>query len=205
MKILLLRHGATAGNQKKSYIGKTDEPLSPLGIWQAQAAGTMAGLPFVCVSPLLRARQTAGLMFPEAEQIVLEDLREMDFGIFEGRNAEEMKEDGAYRSWVESGCLAPCPGGESRQEFSRRVQRCFGEVVCSHLAQGTDCLVFVVHGGVIMAVLERFSRPAMDYYDGYADNCQGFLGTAVSAPGEEPSFFLTDLQKIFTLKESGQT
>ena len=171
MKILLLRHGATAGNRQRRYIGRTDEPLSPDGIRQAEAAGALPGYPFVYVSPLLRARQTAEILFPGAEQVALKDLREMDFGVFEGRNAAEMEEDPAYRSWVESGCLAPCPGGESRQGFSRRVQRCFGEVVCSHLAQGTECLVFVVHGGVIMAVLEQFARPAVNYYEGYVDNC----------------------------------
>lgn len=204
MKILLLRHGATAGNRQRRYIGRTDEPLSPDGIRQAEAAGALPGYPFVYVSPLLRARQTAEILFPGAEQVALKDLREMDFGVFEGRNAAEMEEDPAYRSWVESGCLSPCPEGESRAGFSRRAGRCFEDAVLSRFDQGTERLAFVVHGGVIMAVLEQFARPAVNYYEGYVDNCQGYLCTAVRGCGKSPSLLLTDLKKISLLKENGQ-
>ncbi len=201
MKILLVRHGATAGNRQRKYIGRTDEPLSPSGIRQAKAAGTLYGFPFVYVTPLIRTRQTADLLFTGAKQIVLEDLREMDFGDFEGKSSAQMETDTAYRSWVEGGCLSPCPGGESREEFSRRVSSCFEAAVLSGIAEGLDRLVFVIHGGTIMAVLEKFSRPAVSYYDGHVDNCQGFLCTAAVSGEKDLPFFLTDLRKFLSLKE----
>lgn len=193
MKVLLIRHAATAGNEEKRYIGRTDEPLSPKGIREARAAGGSRNVPFVYVTPLIRTGQTARILFPCAEQIVAEDLREMDFGIFEGRNAAEMETDPSYRAWVEGGCLGQCPNGESRREFSARVQTAFEELLrpylpfCPFTKEETgsggkrETAVFVIHGGSVMAILEKFARPKMSFYEGYLNNCQGFLCT-VSVP-----------------------
>lgn len=89
--ILLIRHGATAGNLEKRYIGRTDEPLCALG--ESQAIALAPSLPqcdTVFSSPLLRCRQTAGILFPERKINIIQDLRECDFGLFEGKNADEM-------------------------------------------------------------------------------------------------------------------
>ena len=87
--VVLIRHGATEGNVQKRYIGRTDEPLCPHG--QVQAA-CLAGVEAdrIVVSPMLRARQTADLAFPGREYEIAEDLRETDFGEFEGKTADEM-------------------------------------------------------------------------------------------------------------------
>lgn len=205
MKILLLRHGATAGNEQRKYIGRTDEPLSGQGIAQARTlaergirvetvfsaergirAGTAWSVPAcVYVTPLVRTRQTAAILFPGAEQIVVDDLREMDFGDFEDRSAEEMAEDAAYREWVEGECEGPCPGGESKADFSRRVQEAFARVIAARMeaASSREPAVFVVHGGTIMAVLEKYARPAMGFYEGHVQNCQGIVCTVL--PGTD--------------------
>lgn len=201
MKVLFLRHGATAGNELRRYIGRTDEPLSPQGIRETGNAGGSAALFLVYVTPLLRTRQTAEIMFPNAQQIIVEDLREMDFGDFEGRNAQEMEFDQAYRDWVNGGCLGQCPGGESREAFTCRVQAAFEKTMITHMYSemnfGTDTAVFVVHGGTIMAVLEKYARPAMTFYEGHVGNCQGFLCTLSSSAGEEElPFLLTDITKV---------
>lgn len=203
MKVLLLRHGATAGNERRKYIGRTDEPLSGRGVAQARALaerGIRAGAAWpvpacVYVTPLIRTRQTAALLFPEAEQIVVEDLQEMDFGDFENRSAEEMAEDAAYREWVEGKCEGPCPGGESKADFSRRVQKSFADVIAARMKRDALCggeagtqaasepAVFVVHGGTIMALLEKYARPAVGFYEGHMQNCQGIVCTVL--PGTE--------------------
>ena len=95
MRIFLLRHGLTEGNIHRRYNGRTDEPLCQQGILQAQAAGILENMSYVYVSPMQRAVQTAKICFPNAQMHIIEDLREMDFGDFEGRTADEMADDTA--------------------------------------------------------------------------------------------------------------
>jgi alpha-ribazole phosphatase len=159
MLVFLLRHAHTAGNLDKRYIGRTDEPLCAAGLAALRLAGTFPQITRVSVSPLCRARETARSLFPSAEQIVRQGLREMDFGDFEGRTAAEMTEDAAYRTWVESGCLSACPNGESLAMFSARTCSAFEEAVMEALRRGDEHLVIVAHGGTIMAVMERYARP----------------------------------------------
>lgn len=54
---------------------------------------------------------------------VIPEWRETDFGIFEGKTAQEMEEDPDYRAWVDSGCRGPVPGGEQLAEFQARLLR----------------------------------------------------------------------------------
>ena len=174
MQVTLIRHSKTPGNAELRYNGRTDEPLSEEGVALAEQVGADLGVHRVCVTPLQRTQQTAVILFPEAEQIVVDDLREMDFGDFEGRSYTEMEHDQAYRAWVEGGCLAPCPNGEGREEFSDRVCAAFEGVVRAAAERGEETLTFVVHGGTIMAIMERFVRPRQDYYSYSVKNCQGY-------------------------------
>lgn len=194
MKVLLIRHGMTAGNALRRYIGRTDEPLSPQGFEAAQAACGNTAVDFVYVTPLLRTRQTAAILFPNAKQIIVDDLREMDFGDFEGRSADEMNNDQAYREWVDGSCMGQCPNGESTEAFKRRVLTAFEKTMYNH-SPSAETAAFVVHGGTIMAVLEKYARPAMSFYDGYAKNCGGFLCTVSPTEDNALPFVLTDVTR----------
>ena len=174
MQVILIRHSKTPGNAELRYNGRTDEPLSNEGIALAEQADGDSNVETVYVTPLQRTKQTAAILFPEAKQVVVDDLREMDFGDFEGRSYTEMEHDEAYRGWVESGCLAPCPNGEGRPEFSERVCTAFAAIVQDALQRREESLAFVVHGGTIMAIMERFARPKQDYYSYSVKNCQGY-------------------------------
>lgn len=191
MQVILIRHSKTAGNELRRYIGRTDEPLSPAGVALAQSRGQDASVEKVYVTPLLRTRQTAEILFPNARQIVVEGLREMDFGTFENRSAEEMEHDDAYRAWVDGGCIAPCPDGEGREAFSRRVCAAFADVLAHERGEKA---VFVVHGGTIMAVMERFARPKRGYYDYGAANCRGYTCLCSRPEGEEQPLLLTNVR-----------
>ena len=164
MLIWLLRHGMTALGQQKRYQGRTDTSLSETGRLCLRPAALRPGK--VYVSPMLRARETAEILFPEARQLCVPDLREMDFGAFEGRGWWEMETDPAYRRWVEGECRGRCPGGEDRAGFSDRVCRAFAALVDTARTQGEEQLIVVAHGGTQMAVLERWGRPARPYYAG---------------------------------------
>ena len=172
MLIYLLRHGATACNAERRYQGNTEIPLSPAGRAALQKADFSPDSLFV--SPLSRAVETAAILFPGVRQTSVSALREMDFGVFEGRNFREMECDGAYRAWVDGGA-GRCPGGESRDEFSSRVCGAFAAVVDGGLASGAVRLAIVAHGGTQMAAMERFALPRRTYFDWKAPCGGGFV------------------------------
>ena len=163
MTVWLLRHGLTAENARRCYLGRRlNPPLSPEGA-QALKSANFAPVK-VYVSPLVRARQTAQILFPTAETETVADLAEMDFGDIDGRTADEMADDPTYRAWVEQGCETRCPNGETRVEFCARTCRAFAALVDRAAAEGRERLVIVAHGGTQRAVMERFSAPPCGYF-----------------------------------------
>ena len=56
MEIIFIRHGATAGNLERRYIGRTDEPLCPLGVEQIEKLKGLFEPDYLFVSPMLRTR-----------------------------------------------------------------------------------------------------------------------------------------------------
>ena len=102
-KIHILRHGLTQANLEGRYIGRSDPPLCEQG--RAQLRELAAGCEYpsvqrVYTSPLLRARQTAEMIYPGQEQETVDKLRELDFGDFEGRTAAELEHYQAFRAWI---------------------------------------------------------------------------------------------------------
>ena len=177
MLIYLLRHGLTQDNQEKRYQGRRDAPLCPQGLAQLRRADFAPKT--VMITSLQRTRQTAEVLFPDAELVVADGLKEMDFGVFEGRNYREMEYDPQYRAWVETGCEGRCPGGESKAEFCQRVCTAFAALVDAALAAGEPQLVIVAHGGTQMAALERFAVPHKNYYSWCAPAAGGFVLDAI--------------------------
>lgn len=168
-KVLFIRHGATAGNLRRRYIGRTDEALCPDGIRQVEALaakGLQADLLFV--SPMLRTRETAQMLFPGKDAVLADDLRETDFGDFEGMTADELTGNADYQAWVDSGCTGPIPGGESVPEFKQRC--CDAFLRCMAQVPAGCTAAFVFHGGCIMSILEAFALPKKDFYDYHVSN-----------------------------------
>jgi len=178
IRVNLIRHGKTAGNSEKRYIGKTDQPLSEEGIRelnQRMDAGLYRNLPEperLVSSPMLRCLGTAEILYPGYRPEVIPDLRECDFGIFEGRNHWEMESDPRYLSWLASEGTDPFPGGEDPAEFRRRVCVAFGELV--ETCRDESNLTVVCHGGTIMAILGEFSQPQQPFYHWQTGNGAGF-------------------------------
>lgn len=172
IEVVLVRHGATNGNLHGRYNGRTDEPLSRAGHKAALRAAIKGVAGPVYVSPMRRARQTAGLLFPDAAQVVVDGFREMDFGHFEGKNHRELEKDPDYRGWLAEGCLGRCPGGEHLDEFIGRTSAAFLRLVTE--TQGQSPLIVVAHGGTLMALMHRFSGSEKNYFDWHADNLSGW-------------------------------
>ncbi|MBP3761767.1 MAG: histidine phosphatase family protein, partial [Ruminococcus sp.] len=89
MKINFIRHGMTAGNEMKKYIGTTDEELSEKGISIIKSI-QYPDCDTLIVSPMKRCIQTAKIIYPDKNYIICEDFRECDFGDFEGKNYIEL-------------------------------------------------------------------------------------------------------------------
>lgn len=167
MKIYLIRHGMTERNKQKRYIGTSDEPLCPEGRMQIEIR-EYPQADIVYVSPLKRCIMTAQSIYPDNEINICSKLREMDFGEFEGKNYDELKDNPAYIEWIESGGNKPFPQGESRKEFSQRCVEGFEECLndCRNRtdSKNADSVAFVVHGGTIMAIMEKYGTPKGEYY-----------------------------------------
>ncbi|MBQ8091865.1 MAG: histidine phosphatase family protein, partial [Pyramidobacter sp.] len=173
MEIVLIRHGRTASNEARRYLGRADEPLSPDGRNQARALH-LSGIPHaerVYSSPLKRCLETAEIVFPGCAPIAVPEFVEIDFGRFEGRTHDQLTaEEPAYTAWLDSRGEGEIPGGETQAQLRTRVRTGFLRV-----AAETDCLkriAVVVHSGVIMAIISEFARPKRNFYDCFIGNCQ---------------------------------
>lgn len=165
-KIHLLRHGLTEGNLQGLYIGHTDSPLCEAGIKQIEQMKKEYIYPdasFVFSSPLSRCTDTAKLIYPSVEPIVIEDLIEYDFGAFDGRSAEELhKKQPTFDAWLAGEPGVRPPFGETNAEFAKRVCTCFCKIVDGILKTETDNTVIVTHGGVIMTLLANYALPELE-------------------------------------------
>lgn len=173
MELYLIRHAQTTFNEQGRYAGKTDVPLSKQGEKDAQMTGGFPAVDRVFVSPMLRARQTAAILFPNADQEVIDGLREMDFGVFEGRTANEMADDARYRAWLNGGS-EKCPGGENMDDFTVRAAQALADAVRTAKGQGRDYAVIMTHGGVIMALMGRFACPKKEPFAYHVENLGGY-------------------------------
>jgi alpha-ribazole phosphatase len=168
LEILLIRHGKTAGNLEGRYVGRTDEVLCPIGRLEIEALRDTR--PFdqtpdiVLTSPLKRCQETANILWPETLPVLVTDFRECDFGDFEYKNYKELNGDERYQAWIDSGGTLPFPHGESVEEFKERVQKAFRQVLKDLQVCGCEKAAMTVHGGTIMAIMEKWGTPAGEYF-----------------------------------------
>ena len=158
-RLYLIRHGETLANREYRYIGTRDDPLSTHGETQAlQLAEALSGLPIAAIysSPLQRAYQTA---LPIAARHSLEvqrvdDLRECNFGQWEGMSRTEVMERSPedrqrYHEWEHNTSIAP-PGGESFEVLQKRVVTVVERLAQAHPDQA---IALVSHVGPIKVLL----------------------------------------------------
>ena len=167
--ITLIRHGRTSGNREKRYVGATDEALSSEGELDIKTRH-YPNADIVFSSPMIRCLQTAKIIYPDQEPIVIPELRETDFGRFEGKNYQELSGDKEYQAWIESNGEAPFPGGESRSQASSRTMKGFEKLLA--LSQDYENISVVAHGGTIMAILSNIFGG--DYYSYHVENGEGY-------------------------------
>lgn len=135
--VVVLRHGETGWSRSGKHTSRTDVALTDVGQAQAEALGRMlAGRRFALVlaSPLARAWHTAALAGLGGAAEACDDLREWDYGEYEGRTTAEIRREVAgWTVWTH-----PVPGGETAEEVAARADRVIER---ARAADGTVALV----------------------------------------------------------------
>lgn len=176
MELILIRHGTTQGNLERRFIGVTDIPILPEGEELArEVSKTLPAVDHVYHSPLIRCVQTARLLWPGMAMTAVDDLHETDFGPFEGKNHEELKDDPLYQLWLDTADMSRLPVGESTADVIDRMLRGIRTVISDAEAHGFQRVGVVSHGGSLMALMCACGYPRRpNYYDWVCGNCGGW-------------------------------
>lgn len=127
VEVYLVRHGQTAWNVERRFLGRTDIPLDAVGRAQAASVGAaLRGVGFAALftSPLTRARETAGAI---GDPVLVAGLAEMDMGELEGLSAAECQArwPTLLPRWRDTPAEVHIPGGETLAEVQARVLAAF--------------------------------------------------------------------------------
>lgn len=159
--LLFARHGQSVLNAVRRFQGAQDVPLSELGCRQAAALSrALRGrrLAHAYASPLERARRTAEIVVLELRipLTLVDDLREMSLGEWEGRTVDEIGAlpGNLYAQWLRDPARNAPPGAEPLPAVQERVLRAVSAIAARH-RNGDDVLV-VSHGGVISLYLAHW-------------------------------------------------
>lgn len=177
LKIHLIRHGATDANYDGRYIGcETDLPLAPEGLNELRLLKDDIDYPEIerlYSSPMLRCRQTGAVLYPDFEPVMVEELKEYDFGSFENKTAAELESNPNFIPWT-SGRLSAPPGGEDNSGFIKRICVGFNKIVLDMIEGGLTESAVIMHGGAIMMLLGVSAVPRRKPVEWTADNGRGY-------------------------------
>ena len=148
--IRLIRHELTQANIERRYIGWTDQ-----SIIQKVSADIGFTPNVIYGSDLKRCEETAACYFRDVPFIANPQLRETNFGDFEMKTYDELKNNSLYRAWIDDPLSVAPPNGESLKAFNARILMSFQEVI-----KGKEEATFIVHGGVIKAILANYLNKA---------------------------------------------
>lgn len=179
MSLYIMRHGKTDWNEKHKLQGRTDVPLNEEGRRMAEKAREeYKDVHFdVCwCSPLIRAKETAGILLRGRDIPIITDdrLREMSFGIYEGQENSFEIPDCPINTlfWAPQDYKTPVEDGESLDELFERTGSFLKEVIEPHLEGGLDILI-VGHGAMNSSIISRikgFERK--EFWSAGIENCK---------------------------------
>ena len=150
--LYLIRHGRTPANDAHLYCGSTDISLSPAGIEELKTLHYEIHPQRILTSGMKRTEETLKILLGEVPHEADPEFREIDFGIFEMKSYDQLKEDPQYLKWISGDNDANVPPqGESGNQMLARVLKALKKV----LDREQDTLI-VTHGGVIAMIMESF-------------------------------------------------
>ena len=159
--VYFIRHGKTKSNEEKRYLSYTDEPLSEIG--RDEIIGRLKSYPEVervFTSTLSRTIETAAIIYKDIRPVQIAELDEINFGDFEGKTYEQLKNNDDYIAWLDSNCRDKIKNGESLESFIDR--QLVGLKKALKEAEMSKSIAIVAHGGTIMSIFSRLLGE--DYY-----------------------------------------
>ena len=150
LQLWLVRHGETEWSASGQHTGRTDLPLTLEGKLHArQIAGFLGGRGFAIVlaSPLQRARETCRLAGYGDGAVIDANLREWDYGEYEGLTTRQIQLERPGWSLWRDGVI----GGESLEQLAIRAQK----VIDRTLSSSGDVLLFA-HGHILSVLAARW-------------------------------------------------
>lgn len=176
-EVVVFRHGETDWSRTHRHTGRTDVPLTQEGKLDAERLRpVIADRSFARVfsSPLARARETAALAGAAAPEI-RDELREWDYGDYEGLTTTEIRESRpGWTVWSDD-----CPNGETVGELGRRVDRVIAEL---RDAPGDVAVFAHGHLGRVLAVRWLELAPDSGRHLLFATGRYGVLGWERETP-----------------------
>lgn len=180
MRLLLVRHGETAGNVERRLQGAED-PLTERGRLQArELAAHLSGREDVVAlyaSPYPRAYETAWAIGGALgmEPMLRDGLAEVDVGWAAGYRFEEWAErfPEEMDKFRTQGMDYAWPGGESGHDISARAAAELDHIVAEHRGE-PGAVVVVSHGGTLAWIISRLlQEPGDEWPDEHMrlDNC----------------------------------
>jgi broad specificity phosphatase PhoE len=121
-KAYLVRHGETAWSLSGQHTGRTDIPLTERGERDGRRLGERLKkfkIALALTSPLQRSRRTCELAGFASMAVVDPDLREWDYGAYEGLRTAEIHQARAGWNLFRDGC----PEGEVAEQVGIRADR----------------------------------------------------------------------------------
>ncbi|MBQ7045103.1 MAG: histidine phosphatase family protein [Clostridia bacterium] len=159
--IHLIRHGMTQSNVSGAYVGcRTDIPLLKEGAAALKDMRRDNNYPradLVFSSPLKRCVESAKILYPNKDIITVDDIKECDFGDFEGKTPTELDGRPDFLAWTSG--KAPAPNGESSEELVKRLCLGLNKIVRIMMQQEKTSAAVLMHGGTIMMLLAACGLP----------------------------------------------
>ncbi len=156
LRLLLVRHGETEWSREGRFYGRTNLPLTDVGLQDAQdliAKITPFAPSIAHVSPALRAQQTVAPTLARLgiQKIDEPDLWEQDYGDWEGRHFNDVKAENEvlFKQWLKKEIPGP-PGGEASTAVRDRAMRVVSKITDSYQKQ---TVLIVAHGSLLNAML----------------------------------------------------
>jgi len=150
VEIVAARHGETEWSRAGRHTSHTDVALTEAGRRRAAALASVLSqwsFSLVLTSPLRRARETCELAGFGAVAEIVDDVREWEYGEYEGLTTPEIHQfNPGWNLWRDG-----CPGGETPEQVARRADRVLGRL----RSAGGDALVFA-HGHILRVAVARW-------------------------------------------------
>jgi probable phosphoglycerate mutase len=148
--VYLIRHGETEWSLSGQHTGTTDIPLTENGRAVARRlAPILAEVSFALVlsSPLQRARETCELAGLGAHAVLEPDLKEWNYGEYEGLTLQEIHERRPGWMIFRDGC----PGGETPAQIGARTDR-----LIARIRDAPGNVALFAHGHLFRVLVSRW-------------------------------------------------